>query len=83
MPRHDGLSAMVLEAMAHGRYVIYNHNCPFTSFAWDFDSARKGLEEILNKQAPNSEGADYVKKNFSIDAEAHRLRELMGNTFGI
>jgi glycosyltransferase involved in cell wall biosynthesis len=83
MPCHDGLSAMVLEAMAHGRYVIYNHKVPFTSFAWDFDSARKGLEEILSKQAPNSAGADYVKKNFSIDEQANRLRKLMENSFGV
>jgi len=83
MPRHDGLSAMVLEALANGRYVIYNHKCPFTSFAEDFDSACKALEEILCKQQPNSAGADYVKKNFNIDDEAGRLRELMENSFGI
>jgi hypothetical protein len=82
MPLHDGLGAMVLEAMANGRYVIYNHKVPFTSFAQDFDSARKVLEEILNKQSPNSEGADYIKKNFSIDEQANRLRELMENSFG-
>ena len=83
MPRHDGLSAMVLEAMAHGRYVIYNHRVPFTNFAGDFDSACKDLEEILSKQAPNSAGADYVKKNFSIDEQAVNLRKLMKNSFGI
>jgi hypothetical protein len=81
MPRHDGLGAMVLEAMAHGRYVIYNHKCPFTSFAEDFDSAKKTLEEILKKQEPNFEGVDYVKKNFSIEDEASHLRELMESTF--
>jgi len=82
MPRHDGLSAMVLEAMTHGRYVIYNHKCPFTTFAEDFDSACKALEEILKKEEPNSEGADYVKKNFNIDVEAHRLRRLIESSFG-
>jgi glycosyltransferase involved in cell wall biosynthesis len=82
MPQHDGLSAMVLEAMANGRYVIYNQKCPFTIFAEDFDSARKALEEILRKQQPNSAGADYVKKNFSIDDEARRLRKLMENSLG-
>jgi len=82
MPHHDGLSAMVLEAMAHGRYVIYNRDCPFTSFARDFDSARKALEEILNKHTPNSAGADYVKKNFSLGEQAFRLRQLMENING-
>jgi glycosyltransferase involved in cell wall biosynthesis len=83
LPRHDGLSAMVLEALARGRYVIYNRKFPFTSFAKDFDSACKALEEILKKEEPNSEGADYVKKNFSVDEQADRLRELMENSFGI
>jgi len=82
MPRHDGLSAMVLEAMAHGRYVIYNHNFTFASFANDFDSACKALEEILGKQEPNYEGADYIKKNFNIDNESNRLRELIESSFG-
>ncbi|HPS56326.1 MAG TPA: hypothetical protein PLP05_12075 [Sedimentisphaerales bacterium] len=81
IPKHDGLSAMVLEAMANGRYVIYNKKCPFTSFANDFDSARKSLENILREQQPNIEGAEYVKKNFNIDSEANRLRKLMNETF--
>jgi glycosyltransferase involved in cell wall biosynthesis len=82
VPMHDGLSAMVLEAMAHGRYVIYSRKCPFTSFASDYESARKALEEIITKQQPNYEGADYVKKNFSVEKESQRLRELMERTFG-
>ncbi len=81
IPKHDGLSAMVLEAMANGRYVIYNHKCPCTYFAADLKSARTALEEILEKQQPNVEGADYVKKNFDIDVEANRLRELIDATF--
>lgn len=81
IPKHDGLSAMVLETMANGRYIIYNQKFPFTSYATDFDSARKTLEGILRKQQPNIDGADYVKKNFSIDVEANSLRKLMNETF--
>ena len=51
-------------------------------YAGDFDSAKKALEEILKKQQPNSEGANYIKKNFSIEGEACRLRELMESAFG-
>jgi hypothetical protein len=82
LPEHDGLSAMVLEAMANGRYVIYNKKCPFTSYATDFDSARKALGEILRIRHPNTEGAAYIKKTFNIDNEAARLHELMEQTFG-
>lgn len=81
MPEHDGLSAMVLEAIANGRYVIYNQKCPFTSFAADFDSACKTLEEIICEKEPNIAGSNYIKKNFSIDAEAMRLQKLMEDSF--
>jgi hypothetical protein len=77
LPKHDGLSAMVLEAMANGRYVIYNKKCQFASYADDFDSARKSLEDILKKSQPNVEGSDYVKKNFSIETEAKHLKQQM------
>lgn len=80
IPEHDGLSAMALEAMANARYVIYNHKLPCTYFAADFNAARKALEEILKQQQPNIEGADYIKKNFSIDYEAARLKKLMENS---
>ncbi len=73
---------MVLEAMAHGRYVIYSNKFPHTSFARDFESARVALEKILSKAKPNAAGADHVRKNFSIDKEAARLRELIEGTFG-
>jgi len=82
MPEHDGLSAMVLEAMANGRYVIYNKKFPFAAYANDFDSAKKALEEILKKQRPNTEGADYIKRTFDIRNEARNLRQLMEQTFG-
>ncbi len=79
IPEHDGLSAMVLEAMANGRYVIYNHKCPCAYFATDFNSVCKALEKIMRKKTPSIEGAEYIKKNFSIDAEAMRLQKLMEN----
>jgi len=82
LPEHDGLSAMVLEAMANGRYVIYNKKCPFASYATDFDSARKALGEILRIRRPNTEGAAYIKRTFNIEGEAVRLRELMEQAFG-
>lgn len=82
MPRHDGLSAMVLEAMAHGRYVIYNHQVSFTNLATDYDTAYQALQEILNKREPNFAGAEYVKKNFNIEVEANHLKELMEDSFG-
>jgi len=82
MPRHDGLSAMVLEAMAHGRYVIYNQKCLYTNFAEDYNSARQALEKILRKTQPNFEGAEYVGQNFNTEREALELRRLLEFAFG-
>ena len=82
VPRHDGLSAMVLEALAYGRYVIYSYRFPHTSFASSFDSARVALEDILRKDEPNVAGANHVQENFSIDKEAACLRELFEGTLG-
>lgn len=77
MPEHDGLSAMVLETMSRGRYVIYNKQLPFTHFANDYESARKALKEILAKKNPNIDGAVFVRENFDVAREAVRLRELL------
>ena len=82
VPRHDGLSAMVLEALAYGRYVIYSYRFPHTSFASSFDSARVALEDILRKDEPNVAGANHVQDNFSIDKDAACLRELCEGTLG-
>ena len=76
IPKHDSLSAMVLEMLARGRYVIYNKKLPGCHFAGDLQEARKALLEIRQYKQPNSLGAQTVKEMFSLDREAKTLRRI-------
>ena len=73
MPKHDSLSAMVLEMLARGRWVIYNKPFPHTETAANLDEARAALARCLARQGPNREGQDYVREHFSPQAEAERV----------
>jgi hypothetical protein len=74
--RHDGLSFMALEALAHARHVIWSY--PFTgSFhARDAQTAQFELQRLLdlhetNRLDLNSSGAEYTVQNFA----PHKIRE--------
>jgi hypothetical protein len=73
MPEHDSLSAMVLEMLARGRWVIYSKPFPHTETATNLDEAREALRRCLARQGPNREGQDYVRQNFSPSHEAKRI----------
>lgn len=72
--RHDSLSAIVLEALARGRYVIYSEPFPHVEQARDFAACHKALETLLAQDQPNQAGADYVSGQFNLDHEARILR---------
>ena len=82
LPKHDSLSAMVLEMLVRGRYVIYNKKQAGCYFATSLSEARKALQEIKQKVAPNTAGAQSVRERFSLDEEAQALSELYGALFG-
>jgi O-antigen/teichoic acid export membrane protein len=73
MPEHDSLSAMVLEMLARGRWVIYSKPFPHTETATNLDEAREALRRCLAGQGPNREGQEYVRQNFSPSHEAERI----------
>jgi len=77
LPEHDSLSAMVLEMLARGRYVIYNKQLEGCHYAEDFVEARRALEEISRLHEPNVSGARMVKERFSLDREAAKLAEVL------
>jgi len=72
---HDSLSAMVLEALARGRYVIYSEDFPHTSKARTFSDAQAALVELLKQSKPNQLGAAHVAEDFSWQAEMKKLRD--------
>lgn len=56
-PEHDGLSKMVLEALSHGRQVLWIHEMEGVRTARDGNSARQALGEILSASPrPNEAG---------------------------
>jgi hypothetical protein len=70
--RHDGLSFMALEALAHGRYVIWSY--PFTGahFAREIEPARMELERLMalhhaKRLEINRVGAEHVARTFCPD----------------
>ncbi len=62
IPRHDGLSLMVLEALASGRHVIYNHKFPNCFYAKTYQDACEALDQIMKNESINLEGVEYIKK---------------------
>jgi glycosyltransferase involved in cell wall biosynthesis len=68
--RHDGLSFMALEALAHGRYVIWSYPFSASIHAREAISARLEIERLFelhetNQLEINSSGAQFVQNNFS------------------
>jgi hypothetical protein len=81
LPEHDSLSAMVLEALARGRYVIYNRDFPGCHRADSRPQVCRALEDIRAKTEPNWEGARFVRENFSLGNEASALRRAYSRVF--
>ncbi len=77
IPRHDSISAMVLEMLARGRYVIYNKKLPGCHFAETFEQAKEAIEQLQSKTGPNDEGSRFVRDTFSIAGQALKLRTLL------
>ncbi len=76
LPKHDSLSAMVLESLARGRYVIYNKAFPHCRRAETMSELRSTLREIRDLAEPNRAGAAFVKEQFSLQHEADILRRV-------
>ena len=82
MPEHDSLSAMVLECLARGRFVIYSKPFPHTQMARTLEEARGALRRCLDEPAPNIEGATFVLEHFTADQEAQRIRSVYHRALG-
>ncbi len=78
MPEHDSLSAMVLEALARGRYVICNKPFDECLYADSLDSLCAAIGQARSQSVPNRAGAAVVKSSFRLQAEAHVLARVYG-----
>ena len=82
IPEHDSVSAMVLEMLARGRYVIYNKRLDGCHFASNLVEARAALADIVTRTEPNMPGAEMVRRDFSLEAEVRALGEFYARLSG-
>lgn len=77
---HDGMSQMVLEALSHGRYAIWNYVLEGVLHATTADEAERHLRSLDARLrdgtlSPNDAGRDFVRKDFLGSTIADRLCE--------
>jgi len=75
IPKHDGLSNMVLEALSVGRYVIYSYPLEGCIYAKTFDDIKYHLKRLLKnpRLEPNINGRDFFQKNYNKPLLTQRL----------
>ncbi len=74
LTEHDGLSHLVLEALARGKHVIWNSKFPFIHYASGFEEAVEILQELAKKpERINRSGADWVKKEFHTEKVSQQI----------
>lgn len=74
MPKHDGLSLMVLEALGKGKEVIYNYSFPGTNLAKNQEQLEEKFEKIVNFPPEiNDEGYNYVTENLNHEIISRKL----------
>ncbi len=83
IPLHDGLSMMVIEALAKGKYVLYKYRHPYvyTPDSNDIEDIDKTLKKILkSKPKINFRGHDYVKKYYNEDEmmKLYKINKIFG-----
>jgi glycosyltransferase involved in cell wall biosynthesis len=74
---HDaGQPSMVLESLARGRYVLFNHAFPHTTKVTTIQDGITALKKALSATTTNLEGAAYVRENFSWQHEIEKLKDI-------
>ncbi len=72
---HDGGDPprTVSEALARGRYVLYNRPHPYCEYGETIDELQVALNRLLRKKEPNHEGAVYIQTHINIDQNTTEL----------
>ncbi|MBC5805438.1 MAG: hypothetical protein DLM53_03215 [Candidatus Eremiobacter antarcticus] len=78
MPEHDGLSSMVIEALAAGRHVVWNHRMPGCLYALTADDMRARVLELRQLQQAgrlslNHAGKEYADSEFAVATVAEKM----------
>lgn len=82
MPKHDGLSLMLLEALIKGKEIIYSYKFPYTHYATNKEEVKDIIDEIISKQPEfNKLGHQYVLKNYNINNIKENLKKILFNLY--
>jgi len=86
IPEHDGLSNFVLESLARGKQVFYNHpyqNCIFCPTQKELEKAISMLQDALKKgeYLPNNQGKAFIEKEFNADYVFSQLINELNSLF--
>ncbi|WP_282154477.1 hypothetical protein [Cytobacillus gottheilii] len=74
LPKHDGLSLMLLEALAKGKEVLYIYDFPNVRAVNNNEDLKSSFEEIIKKPPMlNLQGHNYIKENYSSDIVFNKL----------
>lgn len=76
LPKHDGLSLMLLEALIKGKEVIYCYDFPFTKKVANLDEIIEVLGEIV-KDIPklNIDGHNYIIEHYKLEECKNKISD--------
>lgn len=73
MTRHDGLSLMVLEAMARGRYVVWTIEFPYCYGVDGYHEALECIKGLRSVKKTNMGAQEFVKNQFNNEKWLNKL----------
>ncbi|WP_297432233.1 hypothetical protein [uncultured Cetobacterium sp.] len=83
IPEHDGLSLMLLEALARGKEVIYKYDHPYTKKATNYSELKRQFEKIIGTLPKyNIEAVNYIEQNYKSDNYIENLHNMFKELIG-
>jgi len=88
LPKHDGLSYSVREALVNGRYVGYSYKMAHTLYTPSYSKLKEIVLELKKQHEQgflkvNAAGSIYVKENYSEDVVNLTLSKKLENIAGL
>lgn len=84
IPKHDGLSIMLLEALMRGKFVLYCYDFPFAYKADSIESATTYFSKIIKQKPTVNKGSrEYVLKNYNINTIKEKLIKVLEEKFNL
>ncbi len=80
LPKHDGLSLMLLEALIKGKEVLYCYDFPYTRHIENKEQLDIEMKDIISKLPYfNEDGHKYILENYNIDIIKEKLYSTLVN----